>query len=92
MRQGDLTGGARLQELLTGPLTREALEETKAILEGWVRQPASLAEVRQAGQLLAGAGQWIEGWQACLEELRLRQLKPDAEAPGTALASTGHWG
>lgn len=66
----------RVRELLTGPLTVEALEETSSILRLWTEQgrPQAFAQAsREIGALLGGAGRWIEGWQACVEELLARR-------------------
>ena len=66
----------RARELLTGRLTREALEETGTILQALAERGTATArpeELREIGSLLRGAGQWIEGWQMCVEDLRLRR-------------------
>ena len=73
--RGVAPGLERLRELLTGRLTVEALEETTAILRGWAEQPRDQwnSAAKEISVLLDGAGQWIEGWQGCLEELRSRR-------------------
>lgn len=66
----------RAKELLTGRLTREALEETGAILQALMERGLETSrpeELREVGVLLQGAGQCIEGWLGCVEDLRLRR-------------------
>ncbi len=72
----------RMEALLTGPLTVAAMEETASILRTWVEHgtpPATAGELRKIGALLDGAGNWVAGWQACVEELRARQM-PEGES------------
>lgn len=74
---------ARMEALLTGPLTPAALEEATTILSAWVRDgvpPDAAGKLRGIGQLLDGAGNWIAGWQACVEDLRARQVPEGASA------------
>jgi hypothetical protein len=72
----------RMEELLTGPLTAAVLEETASILSAWSQQglpPDGAERLRRIGALLDGAGNWITGWQACVEDLRARQM-PEGES------------
>ena len=60
----------RLQALLTGRLTPEVLDQFTTLLAA---SRLTSGEGKHVGALLAGAGAWIEGWDA---EFRLQTSEP----------------